>query len=110
MRNTFVEQFVGGELHALQPGSGLRHVDEHLLAFFPGPPHRRQSGPIINGGQRSGVAVGHDVRPILDEWLAIFADLAAARAAWQQALTIEPNDAWVKFALLPSLDKAPTTR
>jgi predicted TPR repeat methyltransferase len=32
-------------------------------------------------------------------------DLAAARAAWQQALAIEPNYAWVKFALLPSLDK-----
>jgi tetratricopeptide (TPR) repeat protein len=31
-------------------------------------------------------------------------DLAAARAAWQQALTIEPDYAWVKFALLPSLD------
>ena len=37
-------------------------------------------------------------------------DLAAARAAWQQALAIEPNYAWVKFALLPSLDKPPTTR
>ena len=37
-------------------------------------------------------------------------DPAAARAAWQQALAIEPNYAWVKFALLPSLDKAPTTR
>jgi tetratricopeptide (TPR) repeat protein len=32
-------------------------------------------------------------------------DLAAARAAWQQALAIEPNFAWVKFVLLPSLDK-----
>jgi tetratricopeptide (TPR) repeat protein len=31
-------------------------------------------------------------------------DLAAARAAWQQALAIEPNYGWVKFALLPSLN------
>jgi tetratricopeptide (TPR) repeat protein len=37
-------------------------------------------------------------------------DLAAARTAWQQALAIEPNYAWVKFALLPSLDKPPTAR
>ena len=28
-----------------------------------------------------------------------------ARTAWQQALAIEPNYAWVKFALLPSLDQ-----
>jgi tetratricopeptide (TPR) repeat protein len=35
-------------------------------------------------------------------------DAAGARAAWQQALAIEPDYAWVKFALLPSLDqKAP---
>lgn len=37
-------------------------------------------------------------------------DLAAARAAWLQALAIEPNFAWVKFALLPSLDKPPPRR
>lgn len=37
-------------------------------------------------------------------------DLAAARSAWQQALAIEPNYAWVKFALLPSLDKVPPAR
>lgn len=37
-------------------------------------------------------------------------DLAAARAAWQQALVIEPNYGWVKFALLPSLDKPSPTR
>lgn len=30
-------------------------------------------------------------------------DLAAARRAWEQALAIEPDDGWVKFALLPSL-------
>jgi tetratricopeptide (TPR) repeat protein len=30
-------------------------------------------------------------------------DFAAARAAWEQALAIEPDYAWVKFALLPSL-------
>jgi tetratricopeptide (TPR) repeat protein len=36
-------------------------------------------------------------------------DLAAARAAWEQALALEPDYVWVKFALLPSLDqkKAP---
>ena len=37
-------------------------------------------------------------------------DLAAARAAWQQALAIEPNYAWVKFVLLPSLGQPPSTR
>ena len=37
-------------------------------------------------------------------------DLAAARAAWLQALAIEPNFAWVKFALLPSLAKPPPMR
>jgi tetratricopeptide (TPR) repeat protein len=37
-------------------------------------------------------------------------DLAAARAAWQQALVIEPNYAWVKFSLLPSVDKPSPTR
>ena len=31
-------------------------------------------------------------------------DLAAARMAWQQALALEPDYAWVKFVLLPSLD------
>jgi tetratricopeptide (TPR) repeat protein len=31
-------------------------------------------------------------------------DLAAARAAWEQALAIEPDYGWVKFALLPSLN------
>lgn len=30
-------------------------------------------------------------------------DAAAARAAWEQALALEPDDGWVKFALLPSL-------
>jgi tetratricopeptide (TPR) repeat protein len=30
-------------------------------------------------------------------------DLAGARAAWEKALALEPNYAWVKFALLPSL-------
>jgi HPt (histidine-containing phosphotransfer) domain-containing protein len=34
----------------------------------------------------------------------------AARAAWLQALAIEPNFAWVKFALLPSLAKPPPMR
>jgi predicted TPR repeat methyltransferase len=37
-------------------------------------------------------------------------DLAAARAAWEQALAVEPNYAWVKYALLPSLDRAPSKR
>ena len=32
-------------------------------------------------------------------------DLAAARAAWEQALAIEPDYAWVKRVLLPSLDQ-----
>jgi len=32
-------------------------------------------------------------------------DTAGARTAWQQALVIEPDYAWVKFALLPSLDQ-----
>jgi hypothetical protein len=31
-------------------------------------------------------------------------DPAGARAAWQQALAIEPDHRWVKFGLLPSLD------
>ncbi len=31
-------------------------------------------------------------------------DFAAARAAWEQALALEPDYGWVKFALLPSLD------
>jgi tetratricopeptide (TPR) repeat protein len=30
-------------------------------------------------------------------------DVAAARAAWEKALTLEPDYAWVKFALLPKL-------
>lgn len=30
-------------------------------------------------------------------------DLAAARAAWEKALALEPDYGWVKFALLPSL-------
>jgi len=34
-------------------------------------------------------------------------DLPGARAAWQQALAIEPDYAWVKHVLLPSLDQAP---
>jgi len=35
-------------------------------------------------------------------------DTAGARTAWQQALAIEPDYEWVKFALLPSLgQKAP---
>jgi tetratricopeptide (TPR) repeat protein len=32
-------------------------------------------------------------------------DVAAARAAWEQALSLEPDYGWVKFALLPSLDQ-----
>ena len=32
-------------------------------------------------------------------------DLAAARATWEQVLAIEPDHGWVKFGLLPSLDK-----
>jgi tetratricopeptide (TPR) repeat protein len=32
-------------------------------------------------------------------------DFAGARAAWQKALAIEPGYGWVKFALIPSLDK-----
>ena len=32
-------------------------------------------------------------------------DAAAARTAWDQALALEPDYAWVKFALLPSLDQ-----
>jgi len=34
-------------------------------------------------------------------------DFAAARTAWEQALAIEPDYAWVKFALLPSLGQKP---
>jgi tetratricopeptide (TPR) repeat protein len=37
-------------------------------------------------------------------------DTAAARAAWQQALAIEPGFAWVKYALLPSLDRPSPSR
>ncbi len=37
-------------------------------------------------------------------------DQTAARAAWQQALAIEPNYAWVKYVLLPSLDKPSAPR
>ena len=37
-------------------------------------------------------------------------DSAAARAAWQQALAIEPGFAWVKYALLPSLDRPSPSR
>lgn len=32
-------------------------------------------------------------------------DKAGARAAWEQALALEPDYGWVKFALLPSLDQ-----
>ena len=32
-------------------------------------------------------------------------DLAGARAAWEQALAAEPAYGWVKYRLLPSLDK-----
>lgn len=32
-------------------------------------------------------------------------DVTAARAAWEQALALEPDYGWVKFALLPSLDQ-----
>jgi tetratricopeptide (TPR) repeat protein len=32
-------------------------------------------------------------------------DAAAARTAWEQALALEPDYAWVKFALLPALDQ-----
>lgn len=32
-------------------------------------------------------------------------DLAAARAAWEAALALEPDYAWVKFALVPTLDQ-----
>jgi len=34
-------------------------------------------------------------------------DAAGARLAWEQALALEPNYAWVKFALLPSLGQNP---
>ena len=34
-------------------------------------------------------------------------DLPAARAAWDQALALEPDYGWVKFALLPSLLQKP---
>ena len=37
-------------------------------------------------------------------------DLTAARAAWQQALGVEPGYAWVKSVLLPSLDRKPDGR
>jgi tetratricopeptide (TPR) repeat protein len=37
-------------------------------------------------------------------------DLAAARTAWERALAVEPNYAWVKYALLPSLDRAQSKR
>lgn len=33
-------------------------------------------------------------------------DTAAARAAWQKALGLEQNYGWVKYVLLPSLDKS----
>ena len=32
-------------------------------------------------------------------------DIAGARTAWEQALVLEPDYGWVKFALLPSLDQ-----
>lgn len=32
-------------------------------------------------------------------------DPAAARAAWEQALALEPDYGWVKFALIPGLDQ-----
>lgn len=32
-------------------------------------------------------------------------DVAGARVAWEQALALEPDYGWVKFALLPSLDQ-----
>lgn len=35
-------------------------------------------------------------------------DHAAARAAWEKALQLEPDYGWVKFALLPSLDQKAT--
>jgi tetratricopeptide (TPR) repeat protein len=35
-------------------------------------------------------------------------DLAAARVAWEQALSIEPDYAWVKRVLLPSLGPTPS--
>lgn len=33
-------------------------------------------------------------------------DIAGTKAAWEKALAIEPDYGWVKFALLPSLEKA----
>ena len=54
----------------------------------------------------------HWGRAVALTWLGIAkqkaGNTAGAQAAWQQALAIEPDYAWVKFALLPSLDqKAP---
>jgi tetratricopeptide (TPR) repeat protein len=42
-------------------------------------------------------------------WLGIakqkIGDAAAARTAWKKALELEPNYGWVKYVLLPSLEK-----
>jgi Flp pilus assembly protein TadD len=33
-------------------------------------------------------------------------DAAGARTAWKKALELEPNYGWVKYVLLPSLEKS----
>jgi len=81
------------------PAEGRRLLEQAVARFAAG------------GGSAPGPRWGHADALA---WLGIArqraGDLAAARAAWQQALAIEPGYAWVRAVLLPSLDKPPGAR
>jgi tetratricopeptide (TPR) repeat protein len=78
------------------PTRGLKMLQQAVDAFGASD----QSTPGPHWGRADALA-----------WLGIAKanqhDTAGAKAAWEQALVIEPDYRWVKFALLPSLAQKP---
>jgi tetratricopeptide (TPR) repeat protein len=79
------------------PAEGAKVIQQALDAFAAADP--KEAGP--HWGQADAWT-----------WLGMAkrnsGDIAGARVAWEKALAIEPNYGWVKYALLPSLDKKST--
>jgi tetratricopeptide (TPR) repeat protein len=80
-------------------GGGLEKAEEYLvksIALFSGD---KPAAPAPSWG-------AGEVHAWLGQVYARQGKKDAARAEYQRALAIEPNDAWVKFGLLPALDKS----